>query len=43
MGKASPDGLHLLRGGGFRLPGDGGVQRFSTGLSLTVSYVDTAA
>ncbi|MGW3494275.1 hypothetical protein [Streptomyces sp. NPDC001020] len=26
VGKAPADGLHVLRGGGFRLPGDGGVQ-----------------
>ncbi|MFJ3796484.1 hypothetical protein ACIPSJ_09355 [Streptomyces sp. NPDC090088] len=26
VGKASADGLHVLRGGGFRLPGGGGVQ-----------------
>ncbi|MFJ2723134.1 hypothetical protein [Streptomyces sp. NPDC087437] len=26
VGKASPDGLHVLRGGGFLLPGNSGVQ-----------------
>jgi hypothetical protein len=26
VGKAAPDGLHVLRGGGYRLPGGGGVQ-----------------
>lgn len=26
VGQATADGLHVLRGGGFRLPGGGGVQ-----------------
>ncbi|MFR0358970.1 hypothetical protein [Streptomyces sediminimaris] len=26
VGEATPDGLHVLRGGGYRLPGGGGVQ-----------------
>ncbi|MGW6709073.1 hypothetical protein ACWGDE_29875 [Streptomyces sp. NPDC054956] len=35
VGEASKDGVHLLRGGGFRLPGKGGVQYTGAGADGT--------
>ncbi|MFJ7176753.1 hypothetical protein ACIQXA_10155 [Streptomyces massasporeus] len=46
VGQAPADGVHVLRGGGFRLPGDGGVQYAAAsadGTSRTATLRDGAA
>jgi hypothetical protein len=46
VGKAAPDGLHVLRGGGYRLPGGGGVQydaATSEGTTRTATLRDGAS